>query len=178
MIGRRMQKVIEFCRRHWLVLSLCAVCIGVGHLAGYWLHPRVVTRTETKEVVKWQDRIQTVTVEKPVVRYRDRVTTITKPGETIVIHDQTNTRSEGSETRTVTTGTTTEVASSTSSTSPAPEGRWSVRALTGISASSSVVVGIGADYRLLGPITVGLWGSVPISDSRNTQIGVSLGLRL
>jgi len=177
-MNESMQKVIAFLRGHWVVVAVLVGGLVAGHTLGYWLHPRIVTKTETREVVKWQDKVQTVTVEKPVVRYRDRTVTITKPGETIVIHDQNTIKSGGSETRTDTTGTGTTAVSNSSSTFQAPEGRWSVRVLTGISGSGGVVVGTGVDYRLLGPITVGLWGSAPMNDLKGAQGGVAVGLRL
>jgi hypothetical protein len=122
-----------------------------------------------------------VTVEKPVVQWRDRVSTRTiyRDGPIREV-DRTETHStkvnEGKE-------TTTDVATKTdqeshTKTVTAPEGRWNVRALAGVSSSGGVVAGAGADFRLVGPLTLGAYVTAPVSGSAPLTVGLSLGLRL
>lgn len=137
-------------------------------------------------VTEYKDRIQTVertvTVEKPVIQYRDRVTTRTvyRDGpvrETIVTDDKSSKATGGKET--TTDARKTEDVASKTSVAPAPEGRWSVRVAAGLDSAGSVLAGAGADYRLLGPVTVGAWATAPVAGAAGRfSGGVSVGLRL
>ena len=176
-----LQKVLGFFSRHWLLVVLVIVSLGAGHLLGYWLHPRTIVKTQ--EVIKWQEKqvIQTVTVEKPVVKWQTRTVTVyipgtTTPKETIVT--QAETVSGGSSTKTSAETESKSAESSQSTVTQNTEGRWNVRAMAGISLSSGSVVGAGAEYRLVGPLTVGAELTIPLSAPNATQVLLSVGLRL
>ena len=162
-------------QQHWhLVIPLIAgACVG---WAARGEHVKTVTVTEYKDrVVEKQ-----VVVEKPVVTYRDRiiVRTVTKPDGTKVethVDETSGRRTEGSTTTTEAVRET-EVATRTVT---APEGRWSVRLLAGADTHGGIVAGVAGDYRLLGPVTVGVWGTGPVAGSLQSPwtLGVSLGAR-
>lgn len=173
---------------HWrgcfLVGGISVLLLSAGGALGSWLHPRVVTKTEIREVIKWQTQIQTVTVEKPVIKWRIRTVTETVyvPGtteikEVKVTKEDSGSRAEGSETHASAQSSGTTTATTTSSTSPLPAPRWSVRALVGASTSAGLVAGAGVDYRVLGPLTIGLWVTTALGQLSG-QGGVSVGLDL
>ena len=174
-------RIWAFLGRHWLVLAICLGCIAVGHIAGYYLHPKVVTKTT--EIIKWQDKIvtNTVTVEKPVIKWQTRTVTVYVPGTNKV--EETIKTESGSEAlgKTVSSSSQQTVDSTftqTTSSSTNPEGHWSVRLMAGASVSSGTVVGAGADYRLVGPLTVGAEMTIPLRAPNATQVLLSVGLRL
>ena len=122
----------------------------------------------------------TITVEKPVIQYRDRVVvrTVTKPDGTKVetrVDDKTS-KTTGEK---VVTSDARVTRQETQRVEPAPEGRWSVRALASVDSRGSVGAGAGFDYRLVGPLTVGAWITAPVAGVPGPFVaGVSLGLRL
>lgn len=177
---------VSWLRANWktvlVVLTTALVAAALGHL----VHPLVTTVTK----VQYQDRlvnhdvVKTVTVEKPVITYRTRTITKTvylpgssSPSSVTTVVEGSGSQSGGTVTQSSSVETTKEVATGTSSTSTAPEGRWSVRILAGLSTSSGTVVGAGADYRLVGPLTVGAWVTTSLG-SPSFSGGVALGLRL
>lgn len=176
-----LQSIPQGWRRRLLLAGCACLLVALGAAGGAWFHPRTVRVTEYK------DRIQTVehvvTVEKPVDRWHDRVV------ERIVYRkdgskssETTTTETGGSRTGGSTTVTDTRVDESRSgheSVVTAPEGRWSVRVLAGANTLGGVVAGAGAEYRLVGPLTVGAWATGPVAGaSSGFTVGLSLGLRL
>lgn len=149
--------------------------IGGGALVERFRAPRIVTVTE------YRDRVveHTVTVEKPVVEYRDRVIvrTVTRPdGTKVETHvDEKSGKTTGEVTTTTDTDARREVVTRVDQ---RPEGRWSFRALASVDSRGGVGAGGGFDYRLVGPLTVGAYGTAPVAGGAPFVVGVSLGLRL
>lgn len=118
-------------RSHAIVGAVSAALGVAGTL--YLRPPRVEVRTET--------RVVTVRETKRV-----KVRETRKPDGTVVTE----------RTDTSTHGTTNE--SGRTLTLPAPAPRWSASVLAGATLSLAPVYGGQVQYRLLGPVTVGVWG--------------------
>ena len=59
------------------------------------------------------------------------------------------------------------------------DGRWAFRALGSIDSRGTVAVGAGFEYRVVGPLVVGPWVTVPVAGAPGAvTVGVSAGLRL
>lgn len=162
-------------RAKWLVT--CAVCLAVGAVGGHLVRPRVVT--VTKEVEKEVAVVHQVEVERPYTEYRDRTTTKTVyrdgPVQTVTVVEE-NKRKDSGGSETTTDGTT--VVEKTRSTTSSPEGRWMVRALGSVDTRGTVAAGAGVEYRLVGPLVVGGWATVPIAGAPGAvTVGASVGLR-
>src|SRR5271169_4174473 len=180
-----MTRVMTWIRVNWKSVSIIVIigvaCAALGHL----VKPRVVTKTvfQDREVVKYQDRV--VTVEKPVVKWLTRTVTktvyipgTTTPASTTVTTTNAGSQSQGSETTATAAGTTMKQDSgATTSTSGPSEGRWSVQALVGASTYGGWTVGAAAQYRLLGPVTLGVWTTTTLG-APTLAAGASVGLRL
>lgn len=174
-------------RAHWrpaAVAALALACLVAGRCSA----PKSKTITVTQ--VQWKERVVTQVVEKKVeqkdevktmVVYRDRVThkdgTVedkTETHETVGIEDR-NTDNVSAQQIVVASGA---QKTTTVKTSDAP--RLHVAALIGSPLSPTgpeLVVGAAADYRILGPITVGAWMHVdPSNKSLNPVGGLSFGV--
>ena len=177
----------QVCRAVGVAAVLLVVVFVAGGLGGRFLSPRTHVQVETvvKTVTVHDVETKTVTVDRPVVQWRTKYVEVTKfdPTTGHVIETRKSGETDGKTKEGSTT--TTEVSDkgstksdSVSKTETNPEGRWSVRVLAGANLAGGVVAGAGADYRLLGPLTVGLWVTVPVAGSlTSTSAGASLGLR-
>jgi hypothetical protein len=179
-----MTKVLAWLRVNWKTVLVASIMALAAAVAGHLVRPRVVVKTETKTVQVDHVVVHTVIVEKPVVTYRTRTVTRTVyvPGTTsvasvTVAKEDSGSQSQGTVTQSSSVETTKKEATAMSSSSPAPEGRWSVRVMAGLSTSTGTVVGAGADYRLIGPLTLGLWATTTLG-APSAQGGVAVGLRL
>lgn len=167
-------------RANWKIVLVVLTTALVAAALGRLVKPKVVTVVKTVQVD--HDVVHTVTVEKPVIKYLTRtvVKTVYVPGTAVVASTTVTTTSAGSTSQGSTTTTNeakTETSSASTSTSPVAEGRWSARALVGLSTSSGTVVGAAAEYRLIGPLTVGAWATTTLG-APSLQAGASVGLRL
>jgi len=139
-------------------------------------HSVVQTRTETVErvvvqtVVKWRTRYVEVNKYDPTT---GKLTETIRTGT----QEASDSKRDGkTDTRTVSESDSHDTSKQVSISNP--EGRWSVRAGAGLASSGGFVGAVGADYRFLGPLTLGLGVVFPVSGPGQFIGIVNLGLRL
>ena len=180
----RLASLRQRCSWVGLCCGVLLLCLGAGAAGGRWVHPLVITKTETKTEVKYQDRVQTVTVEKPVVKWKTRVQTVTiyaagttTPKETISTTETSGSKREGSVTKTSEATATDTTTDRSKSVIPVPEPRWRTSVLGGVAVRGGWAVGASAGYRLVGPLDIGAFAVLPLTAPSQSIIGLEVGLR-
>lgn len=177
--------MIQWLSANWKVSVLIVIVMLVAVTVGHYVHPREVTKTVYQDRIVDHDVVRTVTVEKPVTRWLTRTVTktvyipgSTTPASTTVTTTNAGSQSGGSTTTASRDDTTTRQDSgSTTSTSGPSEGRWSAQALVGASTYGGWTVGAASQYRLVGPVTLGVWVTTTLG-APTLAAGASVGLRL
>jgi len=127
---------------------------------------------------------QTVEVERVVVKtetkYRDRYVKKYDPQTGHLTYESglTSGSTSGSRDESHSTARTETSVVDTTRVVTRTEGRWSVRAGAGLSSGGTVLGTVGADYRLVGPFTIGAQVLVPVSGPGQFSGLLTLGLRL
>ncbi len=171
-------------RRALLVAGL----VAGGFCVGRFIHPRVVEVTKTE--VKTETVVQTVYKDRLIqgeVQYKDRTLTTYVFGQTdggcpiaseTIEHDQT---SDKKDTTQEASGGSTVTANSTSSVTvvPVPDPRFVASVGVGVQPfrGAGFVGLLSLDARVLGPIYVGAWTTIPTTDLAGTAVGLQIGVR-
>lgn len=177
--------MIQWLRTNWKSVAVVVVISAGATVVMQLVHPRIVTKTVYQDRIVDHDVVRTVTVEKPVTRWLTRTVTktvyipgSTTPASTTVTTTNAGSQSGGSTTTASRDDTTTRQDSgSTTSTSGPSEGRWSAQALVGASTYGGWTVGAASQYRLVGPVTLGVWVTTTLG-APTLAAGASVGLRL
>jgi hypothetical protein len=164
---------------NWRWLLALPVLVLIGYGFGRYASPakvETVTKVETREVVKWQDRIVERKVEGPV---RTVTRTLTRevpctPGDTAPFTDTTTTVEEGP----VVTDSTTDASGSVIGTTKVEQRTVTVYSQPRLMLQAGAAVGldlkpawnVGASYRLAGPF----WLGVAYRSERQLELRASL----